>query len=316
MRVPIDIDMHRGYQISLGIIAVAAALVAGALNAQAITVGPAKVEHSVDPGDVIKGEFYLLNELGYTQTFYPSFEKFVEDEGQKKFLKEESEIGEWTKISSSVTLEPGEERLIPYTISVPDNAPPGGHFAVAWWSTAPPSKDSSKLVSIVTRAGILILMRVSGDIKEEARILNFQANAKLHWSLPVVFSTTFMNEGNVYMKPAGTISIANIFGKPRAAVEMNRNTLQVLPASKRSFNEAWNPDTFVFGPYKATLTFTYGESKKEVSQALWFWVVPWKQTLAALILIILLVFGVPRGIRRYNKWVIERARAGSGSIAQ
>ena len=68
------------------------------LLVQAVTVGPVKLEYSVDPGDVISGEIFLLNETKKAKTFYPTFEKYIEVDGKKKFLTGESEIEEWFEL--------------------------------------------------------------------------------------------------------------------------------------------------------------------------------------------------------------------------
>lgn len=276
---------------------------------RAITVGPPKMEYSADPGETIKGEFFVKNETQEISTFYPSFQKFIEDNGQKVFLKEESDLAVWVKTEKTVTLGPNENRKVPFTIEIPENAPPGGHFAVVWWSTAPPAEKGDQPLSIVTRAGILVLLRVSGDIKEEGRILNFSADRKIFWSLPVSFTVVFMNDGNVHLKPAGKITIKNIFNRTKTALTVNKGALQVLPESKRGFNEKWESATFAFGPYRAELNLVFGESKKEVSQSLWIWIFPLKGIIGLIVIFLLIFFVIPKGIKKYNQWVINKYSA-------
>jgi len=130
----------------------------------AVTVGPAKIEYRADPGDVIEDTLILINEGNEKQTFYSVFEKFTEINGEKKFLPAEpTELANWFNLPKNATLEPGEQKRIPFTIEIPQNAPPGGHFAVIWWGNAPPE---SKHISIATRAGILIFLRVSGEVNQ------------------------------------------------------------------------------------------------------------------------------------------------------
>ncbi len=275
-------------------------------SSQAITVGPPKLEYSVDPGDTIKDELFLMNEGQELVTFYPVFEKFTEENGQKVFLKEESDLAAWVKTDDSITLKPGEQRKIPFTIEIPQNASPGGHFAVIWWSTAPPVSEGGAPVSIVTRAGILVLLRVSGDIKEEGRILSFSSGKKFFWSFPITFTTVFMNDSNVYVKPGGKITIKNIFGFTKTVVTVNKGALQILPQSRRVFDEKWELSRFALGPYKAELNLVFGESQKKLSQTFWFWVFPVKPLLIVILLLILIFFIIPKGIKKYNQWIIKR----------
>ncbi len=274
------------------------------IQSRAVTVGPGKLEYSVDPGQIVSGQMFLMNETQSPATFYPSFEKFTEDNGEKIFTKEESDLSTWVKSSSSVALKPGESKNIPFTIEIPQDASPGGHFAVIWWSNAPPGQG----VSIVTRAGILLMLRVSGDIKEEGRILSFDTDnlKRFFTSFPIPFSIVFKNDGNVYVKPSGKITIKNILGQTKASLPVNKFSLQILPNSKRTFGEQWESTKFAFGPYKVELSLVYGESKKEVSQSFWIWVITWKLIAAIIILLFIIFYVIPKSIKKYNRWIVEK----------
>lgn len=278
------------------------------LDSQAVTVGPAKIDYSVDPGDVIEATIFLMNEGQEDVTFYPAFERFIEEDGQKTFLKDESDLASWIEVETSVFLKAGGKKNIPFAIRIPENAEPGGHFAVMWWGTAPPT--DGKEVSIVTRAGILILLRVSGEVTEEGRLLSFSSAGlkRIFWSFPVGFSLTFANDGNIHLKPTGDITVKNILGRTKAVVKVNEHLLQILPGSKRSFDVRWETAKFAFGPYKAEINLTYGESQKQVSQSFWFVLVPLKTLLAIIFALFVVLFVFPKGIKKYNQWIINKAK--------
>ncbi len=276
---------------------------------RALTVGPPKLEYSVNPGDVMEGKLFLMNERDETQTFYPNFEKFIEVDGEKKFLSgEPSTLADWFRAEPSVTLKAKEQRYIPFSFKVPLDAPPGGHFAVIWWSTAPPGASGER-TSIVVRAGILVFLRVSGDIKEDAKILNFSASGRLLDKLPTSFNIEFQNDGNVYLKPSGEITIKNIFGGTRAVLAFNSKGTQVLPQSKKGIAESWEGG-FGFGFYTANLSAVYGESSKKISEKFGFFVFPWKIVLGIIIAGFVLIWGVKKGIKKYNQWVIKKYQRG------
>lgn len=270
------------------------------------------MEYAVDPGEVVSGNFFLLNEGADTKTFYPIFERFVEENGEKKFLSEKSDLSIWIKTATSVTLTANEQQNVPFTIEIPQNAPPGGHFAVVWWSTAPPD---TKGVAVVTRVGLLLLINVSGDIREGAQILNFRISGlkRFFGSLPINFDIEFKNDSNIYVKPAGGIEIKNIFGRLSAKVPVNSGDLQILPDSKRSFTVTWNKSSkFVFGAYHATLNLNYGQhnDKTVTHDGFWFFVLPWKIISIILLGLIFVFVLLPFGIKRYNRWIVKKAREG------
>lgn len=275
----------------------------------ALTVGPAKMEYSINPGDIITGNLFLMNETNSIQTFYPNFEKFIEINGEKQFLpKEPSELVKWIKTINSITLAPGEQKDVPFSINAPKNASPGGHFAVIWWSTSPP--DAVNGAKIVIRAGILVYLRVSGEIKESARILNFNNGGKFYFGLPIGFNLIFENTGNVYLKPKGKIKIKNLIGSIKETLTINEHELQILPESRKDFNIIWNSDggwkNFAIGPYSAEINLKYGEGENQISEKIWIFIFPWKTVLAVFLILIIIFFILTKGIKKYNKWVISK----------
>jgi hypothetical protein len=272
--------------------------------AKAVTVGPVKLEINANPGQTVTGTMFLKNDTAEAVTFYPSFETFTEQNGTKVFLKTPSDLASWFKVANVVQLGPNEQKTIPFSIDVPKNAAPGGHFAVAWWSTTPPSSNSQN-VSIITRAGILVYLRVSGDIKESASLT--LGGPLFSVGFPLTFSVGFNNTGNVAVTPQGTLEIKSFFGNTVNSVPFNNGGAIILPQSSNNFNLNWQSGGFYFGPYQAILTATYGESNQTATQSHWFFLISWN-ILVIILVVILLAFVLPRLISRYNKWVIKKAR--------
>jgi hypothetical protein len=192
-------------------------------------------------------------------------------------------------------------------MTIPADAPPGGHFAIIWWSTTPPDASSDEQVSIQTRAGILVYVNVRGNVTESAKISTFNTadDKRLLGSAEERFSLQITNEGNTYIKPQGSITIASMFGRVRDTLPVNEKGLQILPKSYRILEDSiWQGSGFYFGPYKVTATVSYGEgAAKQVSESFWIWIIPWKPLLIGIVVIILLVIG----IRFYDHWLIQNA---------
>ncbi|MEK7546781.1 MAG: hypothetical protein AAB536_01220 [Patescibacteria group bacterium] len=279
---------------------------------RALTVGPAKMEFSLDPGSVIEGKLFLMNEGGEKQTLYPSFEKFTETNGEKQFLAgERTDLSSWFKIENGVPLKTGESKDVPYILKIPEDAPPGGHFAVIWWGTSPPD-NSGGGTSIVTRAGILVYLNVSGQIQETALIDKFDTadGSRLFSRIPDNFNIVFKNTGNVYLKPSGKIVIKNVFGITSAILSVNRYGAEILPRSQKEIRatpESAGWGGFGFGFYRAVLSLNYGGNmNKQVNGEIGFFVVTW-QIIVPIVLLLLLIFWIAtRGVKKYNQRVIER----------
>lgn len=282
--------------------------VAAPLAASAVTVGPIKFEYSVNPGDVVSGNLYLENEQHDARTFYSSFQRFNELHGERVFTSEEIGLPTWIETSPSVTLEAGKSAQVPFTITVPKDAPPGGHFAVIWWSSGPPAGGSGQL-SVLSRAGILVYLEVSGTILESASVNNLSVPQTFYFdSVPFDVSLSVKNNGNSYVKAAGNLDLKNIFGVTQATVQINPHGVDTLPQSAKSFTQKLNPPPIVFGPYRVVARITYGANDDKVAMGTtWIWILPWPILIGVIIFLLIVFIGLPKGIRRYNRWIIKKA---------
>ena len=284
-----------------------ATFVAASNFVSAVTVGPAKIEYKADPGEIITGKLFVVNDGQEAQTFYAAFEKFTEVDGQKKFLPSEpAELSEWFKMEKSVTLKPAEQKEISFTVEVPKNAPPGGHFAVIWWGTASPD---AKEVAIVTSAGILVYLQVSGEVNEKGDIGKFSlTKGKFAFKLPDDFTVNFINQGNTYLKPRGEIAIKNIFGSTIANFKVNAKERIIFPENAQILDVAkkFDKPPFVFGFYKAELALQWGEKQSNILKSVWFFVFPWKTVLVGLIILAAILFIATKGIKKYNQWILKK----------
>lgn len=276
-------------------------------SAFAVTVGPAKITERTNPGDTISGDIVLINDSNAKQTLYPAFEKFTEVNGEKKFLPgEPTALTAWFRLPKSVTLNVGEQKRIPFTIKVPKDAPPGGHFAVIWWGNAPPEGQ----VSIVTRAGILVFLQVSGEVNEKGEVLSFRPKGFVFRGMPLEFKLLFKNVGNTWLKPTGDIFIKNIFGTTRAVFRANSGERIILPGNEENLRVAptFEKKPFLIGMYGAELTLQWGEEAEKFEKSAYFIVLPILPIVIALVVLAAFYFG----IKRYNRWIIAKATSNRG----
>ena len=318
-------------------------------GAAALTVSPVKIEISGDPGQTLRDEITLFNEQDTAKTFFSSSENFEArgETGDPYFVASTTGLATWITTKESVTLKPGERKTIPFSILVPKNAEPGGHFAAIFWSTTPLQKQEGGQVAIGAKLGILVLLRVSGELKEGGGLLEFKAErGRVLTSLPITFIYRFSNDGNDRIKPEGEIKIKNILGFTSAVLDANKGEGNVLPTSIRKFNALWHSggqriadltkkeelallesvaeerkkekgffeaagaqwSNFAFGVYNAQLALTFGQDNKTTKASFRFLVIPWQ--LLSIVIIILAVAGFfgRIGLKRYNRWVIKKAR--------
>lgn len=308
----------------------------------ALTVSPVKLEISGDSGQEVSGEFILFNEQDENKTFYSSFANFEAqgETGTPTFVLGNDGLATWMETISEVTLEKGERMTVPFTIEIPQNTDPGGHFAAVFWSTTPPQTEGEGQVSVATKLGVLVLLRVSGEIEEGGGILEFGTESEqgVFNSLPVDFVFRFQNSGNDRVKPEGEITIKNIFGKTLTVLPANKSKGNILPQSIRKFEVIWEKtqedeedkednkteedtekksffeelknekENFAFGRYTAELDLEYGKENAQASFS--FFIIPWRILMIATIALIMAILIIIKGIKKYNQWVIAKARKG------
>lgn len=296
---------------------------------QALTVGPPKFEFSADPGDVLTGYINMRNETDSTETWYSSFETFTVrgEYGEPVFSGKREGAATWIKTDpSQVTLGPGERTTIPFTINVPKDADPGGHYVAIFLGTVPPEAGGTG-VSVVSHMVILVILDVSGKVVVSGEVLNFQADKKVFNYLPASFIFKLKNTGTVHLKPQGDITIKNMFGKTTEILAVNQTGYNVLPNSEREFSVNWEPKDIIekegfwagflkeridlkFGYYKALLNLEFGpEGKKETAQAsLGFWILPWRILLLSILILAVILLVATKGIQKYNRWIIAKAK--------
>lgn len=308
-------------------ISLACILASSVLFAQALTISPARIELSADPGSSVTNEFTIVNEQDADQVYYTSVENFEAqgESGTPNFTTSKEGLSSWVKVVDKIEIKKGEKIKVPFTVEIPKGADAGGHFAAIFLSTIPPSTGAGE-VSVGAKVGMLMLLKVNGDIKEDGGVMSFflKQGGRVVTTLPVDFVYRFNNNGNDRVKPTGTTTIKNMFGMTTEELNANSNEGNVLPGSIRRFEMTWGKEAaipvsasfmdhvsyemrnFALGLYFADLNINFGT--KKASNSLYFFVLPW-HLLVIIISVLLVVILVLRFmLHRYNNFIIAQAR--------
>ncbi len=295
----------------------------------ALTVSPAKIEVIGDPGTTVYTEIELYNEQTDSKTFFSSFENFepAGDSGTPYFVGAKDGLATWMRAADSVILAPAQRQKIPVSITIPDQADPGGYFAAVFFGNSPPQQTGvGGEVSVGGKVGVLVLLRVAGDVEESAGVLDFQTLERKRFinRLPVTFTYRVNNAGGDRIVPLGDLEIKNTFRLKTTKFSANKNEGSVLPGSIRKFEAIWQGEdegesagffgtarsqwkNFHLGWYTAKLSLVWGSTNESMQSSFHFFVFPW-QLLVIIFVILLVVFYFGRmGIKKYNKWIIAQA---------
>jgi hypothetical protein len=151
-------------------------------NAKALTISPPTFDFSLNPGDTVLDVIKIFNEAPEPITIYPILQNFKagdEEAGQPVFYGSDEDpdgtaLAPWIKVDEhSMTIGAGERANLPFAINVPrEGAQPGGHYGAILLSTQPPAETGGK-VSIGQQLGVLVLVKVAGEVKEIGSIAEF-----------------------------------------------------------------------------------------------------------------------------------------------
>lgn len=301
-----------------------------------IKISPVKVEELAEPGETVAGQLKVTNLDSQSKVLYAYLKDFKAggESGRPVLLPPGSESGPylatWIDIPrKGFEFGPGEEKVIPFTINVPENAGPGGHYGGIYFGTEPPrlridGADKGAGMSISQQAGSLVLLHIKGDVHEEARIREFTTDKNVY-STPfnVGFMSRIENRGNVHIKPFGAIDITNMFGSKVASITVNERGGNILPDSVRRFNKASWQGNNGFGRYKAVLGLTYGipadqggQGKKSLYAEKVFWIIPWNIVIPVLLGLIFVTAVFILSVKLYKNRVVKQvmSRAGYSNI--
>ena len=263
-----------------------------------LTISSPVVEKTINKGEKVSGTIKLTNESNKDLKITVSKKDFTaeNEEGAAKLSDPKANkafsLGAWVDVTDGFDLKSKELKEVSYTISVPENAEPGGHYGSIVFSPSllNPTAFEGSSTTITSEIGTLILVSVPGEINYGAKLVEFSTAKKFYTNSSnlVEFITRFQNLSTVHVKPKGTISIKNMFGKNVIVLVVNENEGNALPGSIRKFSNDWEKK-YGFGFYKATVNLSYSESKN-ISSSLIFWIIPWKETLVVIILIALISY--------------------------
>lgn len=297
------------WKIKAGIPLAFLGLVAGVVFAQnrpdstAIVVSPPSFELTAAPGKVITNVIKVTNPSDKAIAVSTSSKDFVAsgEEGSAAISEEDSSFS----LAKWITVEPTTATILPkatanftYTISVPKDAEPGGHFGTVLFRMGGEEKVSGSGAALASEIGSIILLNLTGKTKEEAKLISFEPLMKVKEYGPVSLEYRIQNKGNVHVKPVGEITIKDMLG--RLVYEENVDPKNVLPASIRKNDFVWNKK-WLFGKFRAKINLTYGSDKKVMTGETQFWVMPYKVIVAATVVLVLVITYLSKNGKRIKK---------------
>jgi len=308
----------------VGVLGISKAYAADA-NGNGIKVSPVRTDVTINPGESKTVTMTVQNVTGSEATFQAIINDFVAntENGEPALILDSSKyapshsLKRYISTIQNFSLKAGESKNINVVVSIPSSAAGGGYYGAVRF--APASSDGGKNVTLSASVGSIILVRVPGDIKDDMTISSFDvrrgadgvAGSSFFVTNKDLYATIrFRNNGNVHEQPFGKVQLLK-GGKIQQETEINNVTPKgnVLPDSTRRFNIKLDKVS-AFGKYTVQGNFGYGTSGQLLTASTTFWVIPLALIVAVIvgiIIVLALIFGLPRAIKAYNRNVLRKA---------
>lgn len=281
------------------------ALIFGSMSVHAqapqerITLSPASKLYTVDAGKTITNELTVINDgdVAYDFLVYARPYSVINNQYDNPNFTTTSprtNLYGWVQFpETKFHIEAGKTVKVPYSIRVPAEAAPGGHYGVIFAETQPTSSQANgNAVLRKKRVGSIIYVTVNGDVKRAGET---SGSSIPFWQVqpPLQATVAAKNTGNTHFTDTTQLTVRDVFGriKYRAVKDY-----QVLPDTTRTITLTWDKASW-FGLYKVETEQKFlGQSVTSEG-----FVLMMPRYLPAVLLVILAIGGVYAMLRRRKK---------------
>ena len=224
--------------------------------------------HELAPGAVLTDEALVINDgdVPVSLKLYASDAVTSQNTGTA-FANEGQEssgvshgVSRWLSPSvTEISLGPGEEMVVPFTINVPSDASPGHHVG-GLVVQAPPTEEALPSgegetqfgVNVVRRVGVAVVIDVPGPHVAGLEITGAELGQQDDQGATFVIAVH--NTGNIFLKGQGSAVLTDCDGNELASIPLKTDTM--LPGDATTF-QITHPIRLADGCYLLNLLLNY-----------------------------------------------------------
>jgi hypothetical protein len=218
-----------------------------------ITMSPVSQYYHINAGESKSNTLTVINDgkkaydfIVYARPYSVNNEKY-----EPNFTKTptNADVYGWVQFpETKYHLEPGKSTKVKYTMAVPAEAAPGGHYGVIFVETQPATAATTNSVIRKKRVGSIIYATVNGQYKNAGEALSaeipfWQVQPPLHTSVSV------KNTGNADFITETRMAVKDVLGNVKYETTKQH---PVLPQTTRKITIDWVGASW-FGLYKVDL---------------------------------------------------------------
>lgn len=235
---------------------------------ESITMSPASSKLQLEAGTTYRDELTILNDgtVAYDFILYARPYSIQHNDYEKPDFTgtpPNADAYRWVQFEESKwRIEPGQTLKIPYSLRVPAEAAPGGHYGVIFAETQPTQPSGGASVARKKRVGSLLYVTVKGEYITGGQLLAIDT-PWLQFRPPLASAVMVENTGNADFDTTIDYKVTDVFGGVKYR-EIKQYV--VLPKTIRSIAVEWSGVPW-FGLFRTTTSITYldkTESKHSV----------------------------------------------------
>lgn len=232
------------------------------------------VEETLAPGHVARGTIEVDNQAQeplQLDVYLQDWEYTEGGSGDKLFSAPGS--SPWSA-SSWISFYPQKLELpaqgkgvVEYTIRVPADATPGGHYSVMFFESIlgkTPQDARGVSVQYTGRLGSLFEVQIAGTVERAGEITNVTIG-EFAEDRPLTLGYTFLNKGNIAIRPKAFFNITDQAGRYFGRGEFNQ--LYTFPGRSGSATMEWT-GSLAPGDYTVLITADLGDHQVVVAERL------------------------------------------------
>jgi len=163
------------------------------------SITPPMIHMSIGPGEFWASSIKVLNPTDKPLTIYGTVTRFFQqgENGKSVFLPndeyDKSSLSGWVKVPKEpIVIPPKSSAQLPFEVSIPEDAAPGGHYAAILIGTQPViSDEKGALMKISSYISSLLFVRIEGDVHENGIIRSFSAEDVLNQTATTTLNLRF-----------------------------------------------------------------------------------------------------------------------------
>ena len=241
---------------------------------ESITLSPASKEYNLKAGDTTSGELTVVNDgqtdydfIVYSRPYSVNNSNYDPNFETTTAM---SDVYKWVSFPKERwSIQAGKTIKIPYTLTVPQGAAPGGHYGVLFAETQPAAPDEGS-VARKKRVGSILYATVDGQYRTSGEVVSSTIPGYIS-SAPLTAKLAIKNTGNTHFKTTTSLKVKDVFGGLKYK---NEKDYFVLPDTTRDIKMSWEKAPW-FGLYRVELTtrFLNKETAKDgfvLIMPIWF----------------------------------------------